>query len=63
LSDRGENGIFLFTTAGKQDDALKKITVDETLESTLKVGMNTKLPTCDEKGLFTDDEDKYRKRK
>jgi hypothetical protein len=29
----------------------------------LKAGMNTKLPTCDDKGVFTDDEDTYRKRK
>jgi hypothetical protein len=32
-------------------------------ESILKAGMNTKLPTCDDKGVFTDDEDTYRKRK
>jgi hypothetical protein len=25
--------------------------------------MNTKLPTCHDKGVFTDDEDTYRKRK
>jgi hypothetical protein len=33
---------------GKQHDPLKKSTMDKTLESTLKAGMNTKLPTCDE---------------
>ena len=53
----------VFTTAGKQHDALKKITMDKTLESTLKAGMNTKLPTCDDKGVFTDDDVTYRKRK
>ena len=36
---------------------------NKTLERTLKAGMNTKLPTCDDKGVFTDDEDPYRKRK
>ena len=46
----------VFTAAGKQHDALKKSTMDKTLESTLKAGMNTKLPTCDDKGVFTDDE-------
>ena len=46
----------VFTAAGKQHDALKKSTMDKTLESTLKAGMNTKLPTCDDK-------DTYRKRK
>jgi hypothetical protein len=34
----------VFTAAGKQHDALKKSTMDKTLESTLKTGMNTKLP-------------------
>ncbi len=38
-------------------------TLDKKLEITLKVGMNTKLPTYDDKGVFTDDEGKYRKRK
>ena len=47
----------------KQHDDLKKRTMDKTLENTLKSGMNTKLPTCDDKGVFTDDEDTYRKRK
>jgi hypothetical protein len=46
----------VFTAAGKHHDALKKNTMDKTLESTLKTGMNTKLPTCDDKGVFTDDE-------
>jgi len=43
----------VFTAAGKQHDDLKKRTMDKTLESTLKAGMNTKLPTCDDKGVFT----------
>jgi hypothetical protein len=30
----------VFTAAGKQHDALKKSTMDKTLESTLKAGMN-----------------------
>ena len=53
----------VFTAAGKQHDDLKKRTMDKTVEKTLKSGMNTKLPTCDDKGVFTDDEDTYRKRK
>ena len=40
--------------AGKQHDALKKKTRDKTLESTLKASINTKLPTCDDKGVFTE---------
>jgi hypothetical protein len=43
----------VFTAAGKQHDDLKKRTMDKTLEITLKTGMNTKLPTCDDKGVFT----------
>ncbi len=39
-------------SAGKQYDALKKRTMDKTLESTLKEGINTKLPTCDDKGFY-----------
>jgi hypothetical protein len=42
----------VFTAAGKQHDALKKSTMDKTLEITLKSGMNTKLPTRDDKGVF-----------
>ena len=53
----------VFTAGGKQHDALKKNNMDQTLEITLKTGMNTKLPTCDDKGVFTDDEGTYRKRK
>jgi hypothetical protein len=50
--------------AGKQHDALKERTMDKTLESTLKASINTTLPTCDDKGVFTDDDDDtYRKRK
>jgi hypothetical protein len=36
----------------KQYDDLKKNTMDKTLENTLKTGMNTKLPTCDDKGWW-----------
>jgi hypothetical protein len=43
----------VFTSAGKQHDVLKKNTMDKTLESTLKVGINTTFPTCDYKGVFT----------
>jgi hypothetical protein len=44
-------------------DDLKKKTMDKTLESTLKAGINTKLPTCDAEGVFHDDQDTYKKRK
>ena len=50
-------------SAGKQHDTLKKRTMDKTLENTLKASINTKLPTCDDKGVFTDDDDTYRKHK
>jgi len=53
----------VFFWAGKQHDTLKKKTMDKTLESTLKASINTKFPTCDDKGVFTDDDDTYRKRK
>ena len=53
----------VFFSAGKQHDTLKKKTMDKTLESTLKASINTKLPTCDDKGVFTDDDDTYRKHK
>ncbi len=46
----------VFTAAGKQHDALKKSTMDKTLENTWKVGRNTKMPTYDDKGVFNDDE-------
>ena len=49
----------VFFSAGKQHDDLKKKTMDKTLESTLKVSINTKLPTCDDKGVFTDDDGTY----
>jgi hypothetical protein len=52
----------VFFSAGKQHDALKKKTMDKTLENTLKAGINTKLATCDDKGAFTDDDDAYKKR-
>jgi hypothetical protein len=42
----------VFTAAGKQHDDLKKRTMDKTMEITLKSGMNTKLPTCDDKGVL-----------
>ena len=44
------------STAGRTDETTK-------LESTLKTVINTKLPTCDDKRVFTDDDDTYRKRK
>ena len=53
----------VFFSSGKQHDTLKKRTMDKTLESTLKASINTMLPTCDDKGVFTDDDDTYRKRK
>ena len=53
----------VFFSSGKQHDALKKNTMDKTLESTLKASIKTMLPTCDDKGVFTDDDDTYRKRK
>jgi hypothetical protein len=34
-----------FITAGKQHDALKKRTIDKTLENTLKTSINTTFPT------------------
>jgi hypothetical protein len=42
----------VFFSAGKQHDVLKKRTMDKTLENTLKASINTKLPTCDDKGVF-----------
>jgi hypothetical protein len=53
----------VFFSAGKQHDALKKRTMDKTLENTLKSSINTTLPTCNDKGVFTADDDTYRKRK
>ena len=49
-----------FFSAEKQHDALKKKTMDKTLENTLKTSINTKLPTCDDKGVFTGDEEKHK---
>ncbi len=46
-------------SAGKQHDSLKKETMDKTLENTLKVVINTKLPTCDDEGVFTDVDDTH----
>jgi len=43
------------TAAGNQHDDFKKHMMDKTLESTLKAGMNTKLPTCDVEGVFHDE--------
>jgi hypothetical protein len=37
--------------------------MDKALESTLKAGINTKLPTRGDKGVFTDDDGAYRKQK
>jgi hypothetical protein len=53
----------VFFSAGMQHDDLKKWTMDKTLESTKKASINTKLSTCDDKGVFTDDDDTYRKHK
>jgi hypothetical protein len=53
----------VFFSAGKQHDAIKKKTMNKTLERTLKISINTKLSTYDDKGVFTDDDDTYRKRK
>jgi hypothetical protein len=53
----------VFFSVGKQHDALKKRTMDKTLENTLKTSINMTLPTCDDKGNFTDDDDTYRKHK
>ena len=53
----------VFFSVGKHHDTLKKKPMDKTLESTLKASINTKLPTCDDKGVFTDDDGTYRKRK
>ncbi len=44
-------------------DTFKKTTRDKTPENTLKTTINTKLPTCDDKGVFTDDDDTHRKPK
>jgi hypothetical protein len=52
----------VFFSDGKQHDVLKTRTMDKTLERTLKVSIKTTLPTCDDKGVCTDD-DTYRKRK
>ena len=45
------------------DNDLRKKTVNTTLESTcgstLKAGMKTKLPTCEDKGVFRGDDGTY----
>ncbi len=46
----------VFFSAVKQHDVLKKKNMDKTLEITLKTSINTKLPTCDDKEVFTDDD-------
>jgi len=51
----------VFTSAGKQHYALKKNTRRWTPH--LKAGINTEFPTCDDEGVFNDDDDTYRKRK
>jgi hypothetical protein len=48
----------VFFLDGKHHETLKKRTMDKTLEITLKAGINT---TCDDKGVFTDDDGAYRK--
>jgi hypothetical protein len=52
-----------YSESSFQHDTLKKSTMDKTLESTLKTSINTMLPTCDDKGVLTDDDDTYRKYK
>ncbi len=47
-----------FSCKLEQHVTLKKKTRDKTLESTLKAPINTKLTTCDDKGVFTDDNDR-----
>jgi hypothetical protein len=49
----------VFLASGKQHDTLRKKTMDKTLEITLKASINTKLPTCDDEGVFTDDDDTH----
>ena len=53
----------VFSSVGKQHDDLKKQTRDKTLENTLKESINTKLSTCDDRAVFTDDDDTYRNHK
>jgi len=60
LSERIER---VFTAARKQHDDLKKKTMDKTLESTLKAGMNAKLPICEAEGIFHDNNGTYKNRK
>ncbi len=54
---------WVFCSSGKQHDDLKEKTMDKTLQNTLKESINTMLSTCDDKGVFTDDGDTYRKHK
>ena len=54
----------VFTAAGKQHaDDLKKKTVEKTLESSLKAGMDTELPSGDDTGVCRGDEGTYINRK
>jgi tartrate dehydratase alpha subunit/fumarate hydratase class I-like protein len=53
----------VFFSSGKQHDDPKKKTMVKTLKNTLKTSINTKFPTCDDQGVFIDDDDTYRKRK
>jgi hypothetical protein len=41
----------------EQHDTLNKNTMDKTLENKWKASINTMLPTCDDKGVFNDDDD------
>jgi hypothetical protein len=50
-SGGGIEGVFF--SDGKHHPVLKKRTMDKTLERTLKASINTTLPTCDDKGVFT----------
>ena len=45
--------VFFFSWKLEQHDDLKKKTRDKTLEITWKTSINTTLPTCHDKGVFT----------
>jgi hypothetical protein len=53
LSCIGDGIERVFFSSGKQHDDLKKKTMDKTLEITWKTSINTTLPTCHDKGVFT----------
>ena len=45
----------VFFSAGKEHDALKKSTMDKTLEITLKTSINTRAGGCDIPGAYSVD--------